>query len=255
MNKTFKVIFNKARGSFMVVNELTSAIQKKGTRTVVAVAVVSALSSGVAGAADYSLTEGNSGYSSTTAQETQKVFNDSLNMSITGENTQAYGLLASGNGHSYVNKGTISLNNASENAAKYWKVKGMMADQGGTAINESLIEVSNAYGMTVGSSKGDGESNTIINKGTINVSSGVGMEAAPTGVSGTVGTARAIAQNSGVINVTNGTAILVSGDEGLITNDNTINAANQYAVMVQKEEGKSAKNNVINFTENSTTVW
>ena len=254
MNKTFKVIFNKARGSFMVVNELTSAIQKKGTRTVVAVAVVSALSSGVAGAADYSLTEGNSGYSSTTAQETQKVFNDSLNMSITGENTQAYGLLASGNGHSYVNKGTISLNNASENAAKYWKVKGMMADQGGTAINESLIEVSNAYGMTVGSSKGDGESNTIINKGTINVSSGVGMEAAPTGVSGTVGTARAIAQNSGVINVTNGTAILVSGDGGLITNDNTINAANQYAVMVQKEEGKSAKNNVINFTENSTTV-
>lgn len=254
MNKTFKVIFNKARGSFMVVNELTSAIQKKGTRTVVAVAVVSALTSGVAGAADYSLTEGNSGYSSTTAQETQKVFNDSLNMSITGENTQAYGLLASGNGHSYVNKGTISLNNASENAAKYWKVKGMMADQGGTAINESLIEVSNAYGMTVGSSKGDGESNTIINKGTINVSSGVGMEAAPTGVSGTVGTARAIAQNSGVINVTNGTAILVSGDKGLITNDNTINAANQYAVMVQKEEGKSAKNNVINFTENSTTV-
>ena len=254
MNKTFKVIFNKARGSFMVVNELTSAIQKKGTRTVVAVAVVSALSSGVAGAADYSLTEGNSGYSSTTAQETQKVFNDSLNMSITGENTQAYGLLASGKDHSYVNKGTISLNNASENAAKYWKVKGMMADQGGTAINESLIEVSNAYGMTVGSSKGDGESNTIINKGTINVSSGVGMEAAPTGVSGTVGTARAIAQNSGVINVTNGTAILVSGDEGLITNYNTINAANQYAVMVQKEEGKSAKNNVINFTENSTTV-
>lgn len=254
MNKTFKVIFNKARGSFMVVNELTSAIQKKGTRTVVAVAVVSALSSGVAGAADYSLTEGNSGYSSTTAQETQKVFNDSLNMSITGKNTQAYGLLASGNGHSYVNKGTISLNNASENAAKYWKVKGMMADQGGTAINESLIEVSNAYGMTVGSSKGDGERNTIINKGTINVSSGVGMEAAPTGVSGTVGTARAIAQNSGVINVTNGTAILVSGDKGLITNDNTINAANQYAVMVQKEEGKSAKNNVINFTENSTTV-
>lgn len=238
----------------MVVNELTSAIQKKGTRTVVAVAVVSALTSGVAGAADYSLTEGNSGYSSTTAQETQKVFNDSLNMSITGENTQAYGLLASGNGHSYVNKGTISLNNASENAAKYWKVKGMMADQGGTAINESLIEVSNAYGMTVGSSKGDGESNTIINKGTINVSSGVGMEAAPTGVTGTVGTARAIAQNSGVINVTNGTAILVSGDKGLITNDNTINAANQYAVMVQKEEGKSAKNNVINFTENSTTV-
>lgn len=254
MNKTFKVIFNKARGSFMVVNELTSAIQKKGTRTVVAVAVVSALSSGVAGAADYSLTEGNSGYSSTTAQETEKVFNDSLNMSITGENTQAYGLLASGNGHSYVNKGTISLNNASENAAKHWKVKGMMADQGGTAINESLIEVSNAYGMTVGSSKGDGESNTIINKGTINVSSGVGMEAAPTGVSGTTGTARAVAQNKGIINVTSGTAILVSGDNGLITNENTINAAGQYAVLIQKEEGKTAENNVINFRKNSNTV-
>lgn len=36
MNKTFKVVFNRARGVLMVANEVTSSVQKKGTRTVVA---------------------------------------------------------------------------------------------------------------------------------------------------------------------------------------------------------------------------
>lgn len=39
MNATFKVIFNKARGALMVVNEITSSIQAKGTKTVIATAV------------------------------------------------------------------------------------------------------------------------------------------------------------------------------------------------------------------------
>ena len=39
MNSTFKVVFNKARGALMVVNEVTSSVQGKGTKTVVAAAV------------------------------------------------------------------------------------------------------------------------------------------------------------------------------------------------------------------------
>ena len=49
MNSTFKVIFNKARGALMVVNEVTSSVQAKGTKTVVAAAVATMIA-GVSGA-------------------------------------------------------------------------------------------------------------------------------------------------------------------------------------------------------------
>ena len=48
MNSTFKVVFNKARGALMVVNEVTSSVQAKGTKTVVAAAVATMIA-GVAG--------------------------------------------------------------------------------------------------------------------------------------------------------------------------------------------------------------
>lgn len=40
MNSTFKVVFNKARGTLMVANELTSSVQKKGVSLVAATAAV-----------------------------------------------------------------------------------------------------------------------------------------------------------------------------------------------------------------------
>ena len=43
MNNTYKVVFNKARGVLMVANEITSSVQKKGTKTVVAAAVATAV--------------------------------------------------------------------------------------------------------------------------------------------------------------------------------------------------------------------
>ena len=49
MNKTFKVVFNKVRGALIAVNEATSSVQKKGTKTVVA--AVACLATGVAFAA------------------------------------------------------------------------------------------------------------------------------------------------------------------------------------------------------------
>lgn len=48
MNKTFKVVFNKARGTLMVANELTSAVQKKNTRTLVIATAVLSLAAGSA---------------------------------------------------------------------------------------------------------------------------------------------------------------------------------------------------------------
>lgn len=50
MNSTFKVVFNKARGALMVVNEVTSSVQGKGTKTVVAAAVATMIA-GVASTA------------------------------------------------------------------------------------------------------------------------------------------------------------------------------------------------------------
>lgn len=40
MNKTFKIVFNKARGALMVANEITGSVQKKGTKTVIAATFV-----------------------------------------------------------------------------------------------------------------------------------------------------------------------------------------------------------------------
>ena len=52
MNRNFKVVFSKARGALMVVNEATSSVQAKGTKTVIAAAVAAlSLGAGVASAA------------------------------------------------------------------------------------------------------------------------------------------------------------------------------------------------------------
>ena len=51
MNKNFKVVFSKARNALMVVNEVTSSVQAKGTKTVIA-AAVAAVAAGAAVAAE-----------------------------------------------------------------------------------------------------------------------------------------------------------------------------------------------------------
>ena len=49
MNKAYKVVFNKLRGTMMVVNEATSSVQKKGAKTVmVAAAMAGVLLGGTA---------------------------------------------------------------------------------------------------------------------------------------------------------------------------------------------------------------
>ncbi len=262
MNKTFKVVFNRARHSLMVANEITSSVQKKGTKTVIAAAAVSLMLGAGASFAqsyEYEQSSSNSGYKA--AESAASVFSagDTLVMKITGDSTQAYGLLASGKDKVYTNKGTIKVNEATESAAKTWKVKAMMADAGGKVVNEGAIEVKSAYGMTVGSSKGEGDSNTIINKGTISITGsdwGVAMEAAPTGTAGTTATAKAVATNEGTITAKNNASsvgILIAGSDGVITNSGTIDAEGAIAVKVQKEEKKTTSNNEVTFAKGSIT--
>ena len=43
MNRSFKVVFNKTRDALMVVNEISSSVQAKGTKTVIALAIGSLL--------------------------------------------------------------------------------------------------------------------------------------------------------------------------------------------------------------------
>ena len=50
MNKSFKVIFSKARSALMVVNEATSSIQAKGTKTVIAAAAAAMIAGGAVAA-------------------------------------------------------------------------------------------------------------------------------------------------------------------------------------------------------------
>ncbi|MDO5533016.1 ESPR domain-containing protein [Sutterella sp.] len=55
MNRTYRVIFSKARGALMAVNELTASVQKKGTKTVIAAvaAAVGLFGAGTAAAETY----------------------------------------------------------------------------------------------------------------------------------------------------------------------------------------------------------
>ena len=58
MNKSFKVVFSKARSALMVVNEATSSIQAKGTKTVIAAAAAAMIAGGAVAAMTSTVTDG-----------------------------------------------------------------------------------------------------------------------------------------------------------------------------------------------------
>ena len=59
MNKSFKVVFSKARSALMVVNEATSSIQAKGTKTVIAAAAAAMIAGGAVAAQPETGVDGN----------------------------------------------------------------------------------------------------------------------------------------------------------------------------------------------------
>ena len=290
MNKSFKVVFNKARGALMVVNEVTSCVQAKGTKTVIA-AAVAALVAGGAVAADTQWKDAPEGLESVTdatwdtvkpenkfvwapegeqnaagtflSTNGKETFEGKLWVSGDSKAAQATGLAVSGADGNLTNAGTIYVTSG-KNGVSYQN-KGIWAGNGATATNEGVIVAKNAYGMTVGSEK-NGAASKIVNKGTISVvETGAGMELG--GASGSEGV------NAGLISVG---APAEEGDGGKdrfghgvlikdtsnneFTNYGTIEAAKgatAIEVQVTKKDGAvtgTTAGNILNFEAGSKIV-
>lgn len=279
MNKSFKVVFNKARGALMVVNEITSCVQAKGTKTVIA-AAVAAMVAGGAVAAEGDWVDVSEGVESVTdatwdtlkeennfvhapegttevpgtflSTSETKTFDKKLWVSGNTAAAQATGLAVSGAQGDLTNKGTIYVTSG-KNGVSYQN-KGIWAGDGATATNEGVIVAKNAYGMTVGSEE-NGAASKIVNKGTVSVvETGAGMELG--GASGSEGV------NAGLISVGApteegdggtlrfGHGVLINTAGNTFTNKGTIDVAD----VEMKEEGKLSaieiKDKAVNTTVN-----
>ena len=278
MNSTFKVVFNKARGALMVVNEVTSSVQAKGTKTVVAAAVATMLA-GVAGstmAAEWKdAPEGLEVATKTVITDTtwdkiqnenafelsngtlpwaslqeDKTFDKTLWVTGAGTGTHASGFGVSGKDVTFTNKGTIYVTSG-EGGVNYQN-DAIWAGKGATAINEGKIVAKDAYGMRVGT--GDTASK-IVNNGSIYVeSTGAGMELG--------GAANSEAVNNGLISVGDvnteskqaldfGHGVLIQDQTGAkFTNNGTITAG-EGASAIEIKKDKATTSAEINLGEKS----
>ena len=250
MNSTFKVVFNKARGALMVVNEVTSSVQAKGTKTVVAAAVATMIA-GVAGTAmaaewevapegleaatDTVITDANwaaikdqNAFELTSSDKEAKkswasvakdqTFDKTLWVSGAGAKAHASGFGVSGEKVKFTNKGTIYVTSGKDGVN--YQNDAIWAGNGATAINEGKIVAKDAYGMRVGT--GDTDSK-IVNNGSIYVeSTGAGMELG--------GAANSEAVNNGLISV---------GD----VNTESKQAEFGHGVLIQDQTGAKFTNN------------
>ncbi len=276
MNQTFKVVFNKARGALMVVNEVTSCVQAKGTKTVIA-AAVAALAAGVAGATEIpALPEGVeadtvevTNWEDIDAQNVfeteaksrvqfhkvtdQKVFENDLWVVSKDTATSAKGFYVKGEKADFINKGNIYIT-----SDQSWQNHAILADEGGKATNEGLIVAKNAYGMAVGTT---GPKSTIINNNRIVVEdTGVGMELGGADDSEAVNNGTIVANTPVKGGFSHGVLIKDSSDN-TFTNYGTIEAAEgktedgKYAtaIEVQQEEG-TTDGNILNFENGSKVI-
>ena len=99
MNKSFKVVFSKARSALMVVNEATSSIQAKGTKTVIAAAAAAMIAGGAVAATtsfvtDQATLKDGTVYDSYTSDKEAKVLTDREYgaLSVKGGNRSAVNL-------------------------------------------------------------------------------------------------------------------------------------------------------------------
>ena len=272
MNSTFKVVFNKARGALMVVNEVTSSVQAKGTKTVVAAAVATMIA-GVAGTAmaaewevapggleaatDTVITDANwaaikdqNAFELTASDKEAKkpwasvakdqTFDKTLWVSGAGAKAHASGFGVSGEKVKFTNKGTIYVTSGKDGVN--YQNDAILAGNGATAINEGKIVAKDAYGMRVGT--GDTASK-IVNNGSIYVeSTGAGMELG--------GAANSEAVNNGLISVGDvkqaldfGHGVLIQDQTGAkFTNNGTITAGKGATAIEVKG---NVNNTALNF--------
>ncbi len=270
MNRNFKVVFSKARDTLMVVNELTSSVQAKGTKTVIAAAA--AIVAGVACAGESAwveipttgVTEVNAtmDWASVDKQglyhfnrkkgqpmqftiltNGQDAFAGKLWLS-SDEKQGSVGLRAEGKDTVLSNKGEIFVN--ADAPGRFWDYTGMLADKSATVINEGRIILKHGVGMNVGTSPDDKA--TIENYGIILVEgTGVGMQLGGGGnANGSVGF------NQGTIAVgdvevgTVGYGVWIAGNDGAtFTNSGTISAGRNGRAIVVEKQGQTTSAKII----------
>ena len=157
MNKSFKVVFSKARSALMVVNEATSSIQAKGTKTVIAAAAAAMLAGGAVAATttDATLVITNAAnINPTQTAEGQKylkndqVFQD-LTIATPTNTTGYYGALyvngVSGSGGGVVTvSGLKFLNNTTYTKAAEGEKEALYGQGGAAAVYRSKIRFEDA---------------------------------------------------------------------------------------------------------------
>lgn len=273
MNRTFKVVFSKVRGTMVVASEAAATPHKKAAKTVIAAAAALAMGTVMAqGWAEpdgidqtserytsvedltqnqynYVQTSGTTGFVSVSTEGDHVIEGKEIWVTATGEKTQSHALHANGTGVKLTNTGKIYIQAGED--AKSWSQKGMMAGGGATVVNEGDIVAKNAYGMTVEKDVASHIENGV--NGTITVlDQGAGIELG--GESGST------AVNNGKITVSDiaegswGHGVLIKADDGAstftFTNNGEISATGTGASAIEVQAGTGTKAE-INLIEGS----
>lgn len=284
MNKTYKVRATRT-GALQVVSELTSSVAAIGTKTVVAVATTMVAGAAIAaiptvpsgkdtqtvktaidwsGAADEQyqnfVFEGveNKNKCALLSASTSGTFAKTMFVIGDASNEYGTGIWIDEAKATATNTGTIYVQGkvAKEASATSWKLHGMGAANGATAVNQGTIEADNAYGMFVGTGSG---SSTIINDTTgviVVTTQGAGMELGAASGNKAInrGTITVEAPAADKINdnqFTHGVLIQESSDNEF-TNYGTIDATNgTSAIEVKKTD---TNNNTINLEAGSRVL-
>ena len=169
MNKSFKVVFSKARSALMVVNEATSSIQAKGTKTVIAAAAAAMIAGGAVAATtsivkDAATLRDGTAYNSYTSDKASKTDNDfgALYVDGRGATTAVSGSavnLSFTNNTSSGKAGALALDEASltlrdaqfsNNSAAGW---GGAVRLWGTSASRSALELKTTRDLTYAGNK------------------------------------------------------------------------------------------------------
>ncbi len=268
MNRTFKVVFSKVRGTMVVASEAAATPHKKAAKTVIAAAAALAMGTAMAqewapeGALDIVGTpvsqedlDGNSQFDYTlegahtggflSVSEGEVVFGKDV--WVTGTNgARSHALHAKGDKVKLTNTGNIYVQ-AGE-AADSWSQKGMIVGDGATIINEGIIVAKNAYGMTI---ENNGKASNIFNNGRIDVlEQGAGIELG--------GVAGSLAVNNGTITVGEiteersglifGHGVLINTSNNTFVNNGTISAEGKNASAIEVKDGATGATVILGST-------
>ena len=180
MNKSFKVVFSKARSALMVVNEATSSIQAKGPKTVIAAAAAAMIAGGAVAATtsivkDAATLKDGTAYNSYTSDKASKTDNDfgALYVDGRGATTAVSGSavnLSFTNNTSSGKAGALALDEASltlrdaqfsNNSAAGW---GGAVRLWGTSASRSALELKTTRDLTYAGNKA-GQGKTAVSGG------------------------------------------------------------------------------------------